>query len=222
MHDRKPPPPIDMHAALQGRRRPPPPPPPPPAAAAAAARRRRRRRRRRRLPPPPTSRPLSPVQGPSSDLPASPKQRASSGRSTRPAAMAEGGKKLDPRTVFVRGVDAAVDDAQLQEFFAEVGPVKNAFLVRRGKGAPHRGFGFVQFALAEDAERAAAQLHGAELAGRKLKVGAQGDACRVRLVQGAPCLHAAAALVCFACGWLLLPDDQPHPAAAAARRWRAR
>ncbi|PRW57348.1 RNA-binding 28 isoform A [Chlorella sorokiniana] len=81
-----------------------------------------------------------------------------------------GGKKLDPRTVFVRGVDAAVDDAQLQEFFAEVGPVKNAFLVRRGKDGPHRGFGFVQFAVAEDAARAAADLHGAELAGRKLKV----------------------------------------------------
>lgn len=93
--------------------------------------------------------------------------------------MAEGGgsKKLDPRTVFVRGVDAAVDDAQLQEFFAELGPVKNAFLVRRGKGAPHRGFGFVQFAVAEDAARAAAELHGAELAGRKLKVGCCAVVC---------------------------------------------
>ena len=48
--------------------------------------------------------------------------------------------------------------------------MKKAFLVRRGRDGPHRGFGFVQFALAEDAARAAASLHGAELSGRKLKV----------------------------------------------------
>lgn len=42
-------------------------------------------------------------------------------------------KKADPRTVFVRGIDASVTGEQLQEFFSEVGPVKNAFLVRRGK-----------------------------------------------------------------------------------------
>lgn len=99
-------------------------------------------------------------------------------------------KKQDPRTVFVRGIDASVDDTQLQEFFAEVGPVKNAFLVRRGKAGPHRGFGFVQFAVQEDAVRAAADLHGAELAGRKLKV--RGGGC------GAACTGAAA--VCRAAG----------------------
>ena len=79
-------------------------------------------------------------------------------------------KKNDPRTVFVRGIDASVTNEQLQEFFSEVGPVKNAFLVRRGKYGPHRGFGFVQFAVQEDAERAAAEVPGKELAGRKLKV----------------------------------------------------
>ena len=87
--------------------------------------------------------------------------------------MAEPGsssKQLDPRTVFVRGIDAAVDDAKLQEFFSEVGPVKKAFLVRGAKGGAHKGFGFVQFAVQEDAARAVTQLHGHDLAGRKLKV----------------------------------------------------
>ena len=79
-------------------------------------------------------------------------------------------KKSDPRTVFVRGIDAAIDGAALQEFFSDIGPVKNAFLVRRGKEGPHKGFGFVQFAVQEDAVRAAAELNGRELAGRKLKV----------------------------------------------------
>lgn len=85
-----------------------------------------------------------------------------------------GDRKADPRTVFVRGVDSSVTDAQLQELFSDVGPVKKAFLVRKGgKDGAHRGFGFVQFAVAEDAARAAAELHGAELAGRKLKVRGQ-------------------------------------------------
>ncbi len=79
-------------------------------------------------------------------------------------------KKNDPRTVFVRNLEASVTNEQLQEFFSEVGPVKNAFLVKRGRDGPHRGFGFVQFAVQEDAERAAAEVPGKELAGRKLKV----------------------------------------------------
>ncbi len=87
-------------------------------------------------------------------------------------------RKADPRTVFVRGVDSSVTDAELQELFSDVGPVKKAFLVRKGgKDAAHRGFGFVQFAVAEDAARAAAELHGRELAGRKLKVQGQGCSC---------------------------------------------
>jgi nucleolar protein 4 len=79
-------------------------------------------------------------------------------------------KKQDPRSVFVRGIDASVTNEQLQELFSEIGPVKNAFLVRRGKDGPHRGFGFVQFAVQESAAQAVAQLHGKELAGRKLRV----------------------------------------------------
>ena len=75
----------------------------------------------------------------------------------------------DPRTVFVRGLAPEVDDQKLTERFSDVGPVKRAFLVRQGKDGPHRGFGFVQFALQEDAERAVAELQGVELGGRKLK-----------------------------------------------------
>jgi len=34
----------------------------------------------------------------------------------------------------------------------------------------HKGFGFVQFALPEDAQKAAEQLHNTEFQGRKIKV----------------------------------------------------
>lgn len=77
----------------------------------------------------------------------------------------------DARTLFVRGVSFEIDEKPLEEVFSEVGPVKSCFLVRE-KGAPkHKGFGFVQFALQEDAERAAAELNGKSVGGRKLLVG---------------------------------------------------
>lgn len=50
-----------------------------------------------------------------------------------------------------------------------IGPVKQAFIVK-GSGKTHKGFGFVQFALHEDAERAAKQANGVELGGRKMQV----------------------------------------------------
>lgn len=76
----------------------------------------------------------------------------------------------DPRTLFVRNVPYDVDDAALEELASEVGPVKQAFLIKRKGGERHQGFGFVLFALEEDAQRALVELAGRELGGRKLKV----------------------------------------------------
>ena len=77
----------------------------------------------------------------------------------------------DPRTVFIRGVSFDAVEKDLEAAFSEVGPVKQCFLVRV-KGQPkHRGFGFVQYALPEDAERAVGELDGTALKGRKLQVG---------------------------------------------------
>ena len=82
----------------------------------------------------------------------------------------------DARTVFVRGLDAAVTDEILSSTFSAIGPVKHAFLVKK-RGPPgginlnhHKGFGFVQFALEEDAVRAVQEMHGTRLEGRVIKV----------------------------------------------------
>lgn len=79
-------------------------------------------------------------------------------------------KEEDRRTVFVRGLSHAVGDEQLSEAFSAIGPVKHAFLVKRKGNEKHKGFGFVQFALEEDAQRAAQELHGTKLQGRTIKV----------------------------------------------------
>ena len=58
------------------------------------------------------------------------------------------------RTVFVRNISYEVDDKALEEAFQDVGPVRQAFLVKDKGQQRHKGFGYVQFALPEDAERA--------------------------------------------------------------------
>ena len=76
----------------------------------------------------------------------------------------------DARTVFVRNINFGIDEAKLEDRFADIGPVRQCFLVRNRGEEQHRGFGFVQYAIPEDADRAVQELDGADLHGRKLKV----------------------------------------------------
>jgi len=76
-------------------------------------------------------------------------------------------------TVFVRNLCDSVDDDALNEAFSEIGPVKSAFVIVHKEGprkGQSRGFGFVQFALPEDAELAVKKLHGELLQGALLKL----------------------------------------------------
>lgn len=83
-------------------------------------------------------------------------------------------KEEDRRTVFVRGIDVSVDDDLLTETFSSIGPVKHGFTVKKKVDGvsldKHKGFGFVQFALEEDAVRAVQELNGTKLAGRVIKL----------------------------------------------------
>lgn len=85
--------------------------------------------------------------------------------------------------LFVRNLPFDVTDDELLNIFSDIVPVKRAFLIRdryllallsnfaRGKKeGPHRGFGFVQFALAVDAEKALSALNGTKIRDRKICV----------------------------------------------------
>lgn len=85
-------------------------------------------------------------------------------------------------TLFVRGLPYEATSAQLEEFFSEVGPVRSCFVVldrsaeqiaaespageEKGTAAAatakaplkNKGFGFVQFVLPEDADKAIQEL----------------------------------------------------------------
>ena len=74
------------------------------------------------------------------------------------------------RTVFVRGISFSSGKDDVEKAFEAVGPVRKCFLVQAKGDAKHKGYGYVQFALREDAAAAVRQLHSSSLGGRKLKV----------------------------------------------------
>ncbi|KAI8057171.1 hypothetical protein BDF22DRAFT_669890 [Syncephalis plumigaleata] len=83
-----------------------------------------------------------------------------------PSAKNEVEDRRAKSTLFVRGLPADVEDEEFESFFSEVGPVRSSFVVREKasnenhdkRKLPCKGFGFVQFAMSEDAERALDEL----------------------------------------------------------------
>ncbi|KXT06463.1 hypothetical protein AC578_5996 [Pseudocercospora eumusae] len=77
------------------------------------------------------------------------------------------------KTVFVGGLDNQVSEQTLHDAFIPFGEIVDVSLPKPelvSNKDPHRGFGYVEFSLAEDAREAIDNMDQSELYGRVIKV----------------------------------------------------
>ncbi|KAI9828839.1 MAG: RNA recognition motif-containing protein [Phylliscum demangeonii] len=74
------------------------------------------------------------------------------------------------RQLFIRSLPASVTEQSLTELFSQSYPLRHAVLVCEPKTKQSRGYGFVTFADAEDAQRAREEFNGHLIDGQKIKV----------------------------------------------------
>lgn len=72
--------------------------------------------------------------------------------------------------LYVGGLSYSTTSETLREYFSQCGTVESASVVTDRFSGQSRGFGFVEMATAEEAQRAISELNGKDLDGRKLTV----------------------------------------------------
>ena len=72
--------------------------------------------------------------------------------------------------LFVGGIAFATTSDRLREVFAKSGTVVSATVITDQSTGQSRGFGFVEMATTEEADKAVQALNGRDLDGRSLKV----------------------------------------------------
>ncbi|XP_051132705.1 uncharacterized protein LOC127252535 isoform X2 [Andrographis paniculata] len=73
-------------------------------------------------------------------------------------------------TIFVANLPFSFTTDQMEGTFSEIGPIRRCFMVTKKGSSEHRGFGYVQFAAIEDANRAIELKNGSAVGGRKIVV----------------------------------------------------
>ena len=79
---------------------------------------------------------------------------------TQQCGMSRHEDDADGRKIFVGGLPFSVDDAGIREDFGKFGPIEDVYLPRDRETERPRGFGFVTFKDARDAEDAAKDMNG--------------------------------------------------------------
>ncbi len=77
---------------------------------------------------------------------------------------------MNNRKLFVGSLPWSVDDAGLQQIFAQAGNVVSAQVVKDRDTGRSRGFGFVEMSTDEEAQAAVNNLNGTDVEGRKIVV----------------------------------------------------
>ncbi len=72
--------------------------------------------------------------------------------------------------LYVGGLPYSTTDQELQDLFAAHGTVASATVIQDRESGRSKGFGFVEFESADDAQAAIKALDGSDLGGRKIVV----------------------------------------------------
>lgn len=74
------------------------------------------------------------------------------------------------KKLYVGGLSYSTTDAGLKDAFAQAGTVESAVVIMDKMSGRSKGFGFVEMATEEEAQKALAMWNGKELEGRVVKV----------------------------------------------------
>lgn len=74
------------------------------------------------------------------------------------------------KKLFVGSLPWATDDQQLGDLFAKYGQVLSAKVLKDRETGRSRGFGFVEMANDDEADKAISELNGTDIEGRKIVV----------------------------------------------------
>jgi cold-inducible RNA-binding protein len=77
---------------------------------------------------------------------------------------------MNPNRLFVGNLSYQTMENDLKEFFSQVGVVTSVNLMLDKMTGKSRGFAFIEFATAEEANKAVEQFHNKEFQGRALTV----------------------------------------------------
>ncbi|MDQ5882834.1 MAG: hypothetical protein QG648_187 [Patescibacteria group bacterium] len=77
---------------------------------------------------------------------------------------------MDSKKLFVGNLPYSADENQLKELFGQAGTVASVSVITDKYSGRSKGFGFVEMATAEEAQKAMEMFNGYELEGRKLNV----------------------------------------------------
>ncbi len=77
---------------------------------------------------------------------------------------------MNPTRLFVGNLSYQTGENDLQDYFNQAGAVKSVNLMLDKMTGKSRGFAFVEFASAEDAQKAIDQFHNKEFQGRAITV----------------------------------------------------
>lgn len=74
------------------------------------------------------------------------------------------------KKIYVGNLPYSTDDAELESHFAQHGQVESARIITDRETGRSKGFGFVEMASDEEADKAIQSLNGSELSGRQITV----------------------------------------------------